>query len=139
MSPKLIFGTGNLGMAPGSFQDSNSVRPLMSTLKDLGVTHIDTAARYPPPSPGLSEKLVGESADGFVVDTKVITDTRTDGSGDLENKTMEKSVNESLRRLNRDKVRSTAFFIGRFDASKPETSQAVVVYPTSAKTSSSIY
>jgi aflatoxin B1 aldehyde reductase len=109
MSPKLIFGTGNLGMAPGSFQDGDSVRPLMSTLKELGITHIDTAARYPPPSPGLSEKLVGGSADGFVVDTKVITDTRTDGSGDLERNTMEKSVNESLGRLNRDSVCSKAF------------------------------
>ncbi|KAF2448661.1 aflatoxin B1 aldehyde reductase-like protein [Karstenula rhodostoma CBS 690.94] len=104
MSPKLIFGTGGLGMAPGSFQDTDSVRPLISTLKELGITHLDTAARYPPPSPGLAEKLVGETADGFVVDTKVLTDTRTDGSGDLVKEKMDASVGESLGRLKRERV-----------------------------------
>ncbi|KAJ4346715.1 uncharacterized protein N0V89_010647 [Didymosphaeria variabile] len=105
MSPKLIFGTGGLGMAgSGSFQDVDSVRPLMSTLKELGITHLDTAARYPPPSPGLAEQLVGSTAEGFVVDTKVLTDTSTDGSGDLEKETMEESVNASLGRLKRESV-----------------------------------
>lgn len=105
MPPKLIFGTGGLGMAgTGSFQDAESVRLLMSTLKELEITNLDTAARYPPPSPGLAEQLVGETADGFVVDTKVLTDTRTDGSGDLKKETMEKSVNESLGRLKRKSV-----------------------------------
>ncbi|KAK7188969.1 putative aldo/keto reductase [Paraphaeosphaeria sporulosa] len=104
MSPKLIFGTGGLGMAPGSFRDSTSVRPLMSTLKELGITHLDTAARYPPTSPGLAEKLVGEAADGFVVDTKVLTETHADGSGDSKKEKIENSVSESMNRLRRESV-----------------------------------
>ncbi|KAL1596988.1 hypothetical protein SLS60_008570 [Paraconiothyrium brasiliense] len=102
MSPKLIFGTGSLGMAgTGSFQDVDSVRPLMSTLKEHGITQLDTAARYPPPSPGLAEQLVGSTAEGFVVDTKVLTDVSTDGRGDLEKEKMERSVDASLGRLKR--------------------------------------
>ncbi|KAJ4293576.1 hypothetical protein N0V90_008859 [Kalmusia sp. IMI 367209] len=102
MPPQLIFGTGGLGMqGSGSFQDAESVRELMSTLKELGIMRIDTAARYPPPSPGLAEKLVGETADGFVVDTKILTDTKTDGSGDLARDKMKESIGESLGRLKR--------------------------------------
>ncbi|KAF9737400.1 hypothetical protein PMIN03_000913 [Paraphaeosphaeria minitans] len=104
MSPKLKFSTSSLGMAPGSFQDTGSVRPLVSTLKELGINHLDTVARYPPPSPGLAEELVGETATGFIVDTKLFTDLRTDGSGDLGKEKMEKSFSESLDRLKRERV-----------------------------------
>jgi aflatoxin B1 aldehyde reductase len=88
----------------GSFQEAQAVLPLMSTLKELGINHLDTAARYPPPLPGRSEQIVGETATDFVVDTKVLTDLSTDGSGDLEKERMEESVKASLERLNRHSV-----------------------------------
>ena len=88
----------------GSFQEVEAVIPLISTLKELGINHLDTAARYPPPRPGRSEQIVGETAADFVVDTKVITELSTDGSGDLEKEAMEKSVKSSLERLKRQSV-----------------------------------
>jgi len=91
--------------APASFQDVDSIRQLLNALKDLGVTHLDTAARYPPNNPGLSERLLGEAGAGdFVVDTKILTDTRTDGSGDLAFEAMNKSVGNSLKSLKRANV-----------------------------------
>lgn len=105
MPPKLIFGTATFGMpGHGAFEETEAVVPLMATLKELGIKHLDTGARYPPPRPGRSEEIIGETGDGFVVDTKVYTDTSTDGSGDLEKGAMEKSVEDSLKRLKRDRV-----------------------------------
>lgn len=37
----------------------------------------------------------------FTVDTKIYTNTQTDGSGDLSSEAIEKSVNTSLQRLQR--------------------------------------
>lgn len=105
MPPKLLFGTAMFGMpGHGSFQEVQAVLTLMSTLKELGINHVDTAARYPPPFPGRSEQIIGETATDFVVDTKVLTNLSTDGSGDLEKERMEESVKASLERLNRESV-----------------------------------
>lgn len=102
MAPQLIFGTATFGMDMTAFQDRDTVVLLLEELKTLGVTQLDTAARYPPFSPGRAEQLVGEAeaiAAGFSVDTKVYTDTKTDGSGDLGLTAIEKSVATSLERI----------------------------------------
>lgn len=102
MAPQLIFGTATFGMDMTAFQDAETIAPLVEVLKTLGVTRLDTAARYPPFNPGRAEQLVGEgrfSAAGFAVDTKVYTDTKTDGSGDLSLESIEKSVRTSLDRI----------------------------------------
>ena len=105
MSPKLIFGTASLGMTgSSSFQDVASVQELFKTLKDVGITQLDTAARYPPNNPGMSEKLIGEARGEFVIDTKVLTALTNDGSGDLAKDAMQKSVDESLSKLNQKSV-----------------------------------
>jgi len=106
MPPKLIFGTATFGMDGSSFADAASVRQLLTKLQALNISHLDTAARYPPLNPGRSEELIGGAIDmgkdlGFEVDTKLYTDTKTDGGGDLERERMERSVEESLRRLGR--------------------------------------
>ncbi|KAJ8128348.1 hypothetical protein O1611_g5286 [Lasiodiplodia mahajangana] len=106
MAPQIIFGTGGLGMDMTAFQDADSVKNLLQTIRGLGISHLDTAARYPPLNPGRSEQLLGEAGDlsrDFVVDTKVYTDTRTDGSGELTRAAISKSVDESLQRLRRPK------------------------------------
>lgn len=102
MAPQLIFGTATFGMDMTAFQDAEAVTPLLEMLKTLGVSRLDTAARYPPFNPGRAEQLVGEGqfiAAGFDVDTKVYTDTKTDASGDLSHESIEKSVSTSLDRI----------------------------------------
>lgn len=102
MAPQLIFGTSTLGMDMTEFQDAGSVNSLLAHLKVLGIDCLDTAARYPPLKPGRSEQLLGEaneSAANFLVDTKIYTDTSTDGSGDLTREAIEKSVDASFKRL----------------------------------------
>lgn len=104
MSPQLIFGTAGFGMDQTEFQSAESVKSLLSTLKDLGIRRLDSRARYPPLNPGRSEALIGEARElsrDFAVDTKVYTDTRTDGSGDLARDAVRKSVEGSLERLKR--------------------------------------
>lgn len=98
-----MFGTGVFGMDGTEFQDSDSVTNLLHTLKQLGINHLDTAARYPPFNPGKSEQLIGAAnvpGDAFVIDTKVYTEVG-DGSGDLTNTAIPKSVDGSLERLHR--------------------------------------
>lgn len=104
MAPQVIFGTASFGMDLTDFQDADSVKGLLSTLRDLGIQRLDTGARYPPLNPGKSETLIGEAKAlslNLVVDTKVYTNTQTDGSGDLTQEAMQRSVEGSLQRLQR--------------------------------------
>lgn len=105
MAPQLVFGTGVLGMDGTEFQDNTSVTNLLNTLQQHGINRLDTAARYPPFNPGRAEQLLGESgaSSSFVVDTKVYTEVG-DGSGDLTQEAMQKSVDGSLSRLKRTQV-----------------------------------
>lgn len=102
MAPQLIFGTASFGMDLTDFQDPSSVKALLQTLEELNVHRLDSGARYPPRNPGRAEELIGatrELSHSFVIDTKVYTDTGTDGSGDLTAEAIEKSLNASLQRL----------------------------------------
>lgn len=118
MPPQLVFGTGVLGMDGTDFQDNDSVTKLLNALRQLGINRLDTAARYPPFNPGKSEQLIGESTNGdaFVVDTKVYTEVG-DGSGDLTQSAMQKSVDGSLKRLQRPQV--NVLFAHRPDPATP--------------------
>ncbi|KAI1657170.1 hypothetical protein F4813DRAFT_390142 [Daldinia decipiens] len=91
------------------FQDSETVKVLLRTLEELGITRLDSGARYPPLNPGRSEELIGEAKElssRFLVDTKIYTDTATDGNGDLTVEAIKKSVDGSLKRLQADNVYS---------------------------------
>lgn len=121
MSPQFIFGTAGFGMDQTEFQTLESVKSLLSTLQTLGIKRLDSGARYPPLSPGRSESLIGaarELSRDFAVDTKVYTDTRTDGSGDLTREAVQKSVTGSLRRLQRPEG-INVLHIHRADPSTP--------------------
>ena len=79
---------------------------MLKTLKKLGVSNLDTAARYPPLNPGRSEQLLGEAAElthTFTIDTKVATG-QGDGSGSLTKEAIEKSVKASFDKLKLRKV-----------------------------------
>ena len=111
MAPKLIFGTATFGMDATDFQDAESVQNLLAVLRDMAIDHLDTGARYPPMRPGKAEELIGDNRElsaGFIVDTKVYTNTQLDGSGDLGVKAVEDSLQSSLQRLQRPRgVRSS--------------------------------
>lgn len=104
------------------FRTSESVTKLLQNLQELGVTHLDTAARYPLQNPGKSEQLLGEAlkkdeiTNSFIIDTKVYTEVG-DGSGDLAQTAMAKSVESSLQRLQRPAV--NVLFAHRPDPATP--------------------
>ena len=102
MPPQLIFGTASFGMDMSDFQDPQSLSALYKTLQESGIRKLDSGARYPPLNPGRAESLIGETKEmneGFLIDTKVFTDARTDGSGDLTGEAIESSIQGSLQRL----------------------------------------
>lgn len=104
MGPRLIFGAASFGM---NFVSREDVQEVLRYLKENDITHIDTAGRYPPTSPGRSEKLIGETeaaSQGFTIDTKILT-MGSDHSGELENAAIEKSVSTSLQRMGVEQVR----------------------------------
>jgi aflatoxin B1 aldehyde reductase len=104
MAPQLIFGTASFGMDWTEYQDTESVKKVLETLQTLNIRRLDTGARYPPLKQGFSEELIGnakELSSNFIVDTKIYSDTRKDGSGDLSRDAMQKSVAGSLQRLQR--------------------------------------
>ncbi|POS70323.1 hypothetical protein DHEL01_v211285 [Diaporthe helianthi] len=104
MAPQLIFGTATFGMDMTEFQSAAEVEGILKTLKSHGITRLDTAPRYPPLKPGEAEKLLGAAAglsSDFTIDTKVYTNTNTDGSGYLSSVAIEKSISGSLEKLKR--------------------------------------
>ena len=71
-APQLIFGCGGVGH---EFVGEEAVRELLHTLRDAGVTRLDTAALYPPTAIGASQRLIGKTGAvrmGFTIDTKVM-------------------------------------------------------------------
>lgn len=104
MAPQLIFGTATFGMDRTEFQGATEVEDILKTLKSLNINRLDTAPRYPPLSPGKAEKLLGETVSlsgNFIIDTKVFTETGTDGSGDLSSEAIQNSISKSLENLKR--------------------------------------
>ncbi|KAK3400259.1 NADP-dependent oxidoreductase domain-containing protein [Sordaria brevicollis] len=81
MTPRLIFGAGSIGTTLKGFTYSwdtpEKVSDLLSVLKELGISELDSAAAYPPGNPWNSETLLGQSKaaeKGFIIDSKVDTD-----------------------------------------------------------------
>lgn len=100
--PETIFGCSTIGE---NYKTTEQVQELVSVLKKTGVTHLDTAARYPPTAPGESERLMGENKfpDQFTVDTKVLLSSH-DGKGSLSQEAIDKAVALQLPRLATDHV-----------------------------------
>jgi aflatoxin B1 aldehyde reductase len=78
-------------------------------LKELGIRELDTAAVYPIQDSGGSERVIGAlglPGQNFVVDSKVLY--FGDGGGTLAPEAVERSVDQSLKSLNIDKVCNTS-------------------------------
>ncbi|KAK8085678.1 Aldo/keto reductase [Apiospora hydei] len=115
MAPQIIFGTASLGMPMSAFQDAETVQELLHTLQDLAITRLDSGARYP-----LTARAEPKSfllSKNFLVDTKIFTDTATDGSGNLTKDAIDRSTVASLHRLRREAV--NVLHIHRHDPATP--------------------
>ena len=91
--------------------DKEFVLQLLRVVQRCGISHLDTAARYPPDAPGQSEKLLGEAlavadvSDRFTVDTKIKVLFINDGAlGSLTPENIEASLNQSLKTLGLPRV-----------------------------------
>ena len=101
--PQIVFGAASRGH---EFLTEESVQEVLTLLKTLQISQIDTAARYPPINHGMSENLLGithAASQGFAIATKVFT-TGGDGSGELDRASIQRSFTASLERLGVDKV-----------------------------------
>ena len=106
--PHLVFGGAAIG---STYLTIDAVSELLVALKNQGIEHIDSAARYPPTDPGQSEHLLGEANAahaGFNVDTKISVEG--DGSGSLTAAAIALSLQGSLERLKVTKVRGSEFW-----------------------------
>ena len=108
-TPNIIFGAGGIGTTAKSFtytwDDSDKVSSLLSTLRELDVLELDSAASYPPGNPWNTETLLGEAKaidKGFIIDTKVAVH----GGIRLDDQRISSSIDQSLALLGTDKVRT---------------------------------
>lgn len=123
-TPQIVFGAAGLGQ---DFTTVESVQEVLTLLKDLKVSQIDTAARYPPINPGMSEKLLGSAhaaSQGFSFGTKILMGPG-DGSGELERSAIQKSLYGSLERLGVNQV--DVLYIHRPDPRTPLKDQAAAL------------
>jgi aflatoxin B1 aldehyde reductase len=101
--PRLSFGCANVGVSWTCKEDLDA---LATALTDAGIRHLDTAARYPPHSPGLAERLLGEhdfAGNGFSIDTKIMVKA-WDGAGSMAKDAIAQSLSNSLGALKTQKV-----------------------------------
>ncbi|KAI0099188.1 Aldo/keto reductase [Nemania sp. FL0031] len=120
--PQLIFGGASIGAA---FTTREQVVELLRTLQSLGVTRIDTAARYPPTNFGASERLLGEArvADlGFSIDSKIFVGSVAEGS--LAPHAIETSMTQSYDRMQLHGHRLNVLHCHRPDPETPLAEQA---------------
>jgi aryl-alcohol dehydrogenase-like predicted oxidoreductase len=101
-SPQIIFGCALIGMH--GFGDEAAFGDVLATLHQGEVKQLDTAARYPPPKQGESERILGRSHSGdqgFLIDTKVLMGF---DEGELTSKAIDQSIQDSLSRLQINQV-----------------------------------
>jgi aflatoxin B1 aldehyde reductase len=121
--PNTLFGGAMIG---STFTTAEQVQQLLDHLKELKIYHLDTAARYPPHSPGRSESLLGEvraAKQGFTIDTKI--NPGSDGAGAHTSTALRESLEKSLGRLAIDKV--NILYFHRPDPATPILEQAAEI------------
>ncbi|KAJ8132097.1 hypothetical protein O1611_g1526 [Lasiodiplodia mahajangana] len=99
--PRLMFGGSVIGE---DYKTVESVKDLLSLLQSLGIREIDTAALYPVPNRGESERLLGQVgavAQGFVIGTKILVLSK-EANGTLEPAKITESLLSSRERLRLD-------------------------------------
>ncbi len=105
--PVIYFGTGIVGSSNvPALQDAETLSALLDAVRDVGISQIDTAARYPADNQGGSERmlgLVGSPAKGFTINTKVLVSGNS-SAGSLSRDAVRASVANSLASLGIAKV-----------------------------------
>ncbi|KAL8966112.1 MAG: hypothetical protein Q9197_006170 [Variospora fuerteventurae] len=94
--PEIQFGTGNLG--EGRFATVEAGVAILDTLDACGIKALDTAAAYPQPAVGASERMLGAvkaSDRDFIINTKILMT----GKGSLKKEAINESVQRSLSTL----------------------------------------
>lgn len=123
-APQLIFGCGGLGE---EFVGEEAFSELLQTLREVGISRLDTAALYPPTDFGASERLLGKSGAaqmGFTVDTKVMIDMKNFRGG-LEPEKIARSISQSHESLRfSDGQRINVFYPHAPDTATPLEDQA---------------
>ncbi|EPE08533.1 aldo/keto reductase [Ophiostoma piceae UAMH 11346] len=136
MAPRLVFGAGGVGTTENSFtftwDTPEKVADLLRELRALGITHLDSAASYPPNNPWNTETLLGQSGElqdsssAFTVDTKVLVQrvntNVAQGVPFLAPAAIASSLDKSLRLLNRESVHT--FYAHANDGVTPFAEQA---------------
>jgi len=105
--PKLYFGTTTFGSSHvPTLSDPEFASHFLDVVHDLGITELDTAARYPPDNHGGSERMLGAvkaNDKGFTLNTKVLF-PGNNSDGTLSEEAVRKSMASSLKNLGVDKV-----------------------------------
>lgn len=111
MPPRIIFGAGGIGEGSIShtWTTPSTVAKLLSSLEDLGLTQLDSAASYPPGAPWVTETLLGEAdaaKKGFIIDTKIEVTNGPEGrgAGHLSENHIDESVAKTLKLLGTKKA-----------------------------------
>ncbi|KAH8816132.1 putative aldo/keto reductase [Xylogone sp. PMI_703] len=105
---RLVFGAGGIGKGKIShtWTTLEEVNELLSSLSDIGLNQLDSAASYPPGAKWVTETLLGQSKaseKGFTIDTKILV-TGGNGAGHLSEKNIDASVEKSLELLGTNQV-----------------------------------
>ncbi|KAL8648175.1 MAG: hypothetical protein Q9210_005140 [Variospora velana] len=98
--PGIQFGAGNVG--EGGFATVEDVVAILDTLDTCGIKVIDTAALYPNPAIGASERLLGAAKAhhrGFIINTKMMITADGPGKGSLKKEAINESIPRSLSAL----------------------------------------
>ncbi|KAH9986484.1 putative aldo/keto reductase [Xylariaceae sp. FL0662B] len=127
-APQIIFGCGGLG---NEFMGEQAVAELLQTLKEVGISRLDTAALYPPTDVGASQRLLGQVGAaqlGFTIDTKVLI-SMSGIKGTLEPEKIARSAAESRETLRfGDGQRVNVFYPHAPDAATPLKGQAAAFH-----------
>ncbi|KAF1961699.1 Aldo/keto reductase [Byssothecium circinans] len=94
-------------------------------LDELGIKCVDVAPTYPPWKPKLAEKIMGWSGISkiFTIDSKI--DWQGDASGSMTTEAVQKSVNESLEAIGKERVR--ILYCEHLDKQTPIAEQAAAM------------
>ncbi|KAI4136857.1 MAG: hypothetical protein LQ341_005408 [Variospora aurantia] len=94
------FGAGNVG--EGEFVTVEAGVAILDTLDACGIKVLDTAAAYPLPAVGASERMLGAikaSDRDFIINTKILITEDGPGKGSLKKEAINESVQRSLSTL----------------------------------------
>lgn len=126
--PKVIFGGGILGST--ACPTTEDAREWLDVFRSHGHDTIDNAHNYPPETPGLAEKVEGDSG----VTSWAVTDTKTDTTGEKAHsrERLFQSMDQSIESLGfkdgKGQVNVMYLHMPCTDVSFEETSKSIEIF-----------